>query len=198
MMKKEILLELDLFADKKADNLLKAIEKSKNQPLNRLLYAFGIRNVGEKAAQLLAERFLTMENLLKAKIEDLTSIYEVGPVIAESVVNFFGQESTKKLIADLKKAGVRMEEEKKKTGPQPLSGKIFVFTGEMKSFTRMDAEKKVKELGANPTSSVSKKTDFVVAGENPGSKLDKAKKLKIIVIDETEFIRMIKKLEGMK
>lgn len=192
-LKKEDLLKLDLFAEKKAENLLKAIDTSKNQPLGRLLYAIGIRNVGEKAAQVLAERFETMDNLMKAKIEDLTSIYEVGPVMAESVVNFFHQEGTKKLIEKLKKAGVRMEEEKKKIGPRPLSGKTFVFTGEMKSFTRSEAETKVKELGGNPTSSVSKKTDFVVVGENPGSKYTKARELGLKILNEEEFINLVKK-----
>lgn len=197
-LKKEDLLKLDLFADKKAENLLNAIQASKNRLLSRLLYALGIRHVGEKAAQVLAERFETMDNLMKAEIEDLTSIYEVGPVMAESVVNFFRQEGTRKLIEKLKKAKVNMKTEKKKKGSQPLAGKTFVFTGELKSFARSEAEAKVKELGGNPTSSISKKTDFVVVGENPGSKLDKAKNLGIAVIDETEFIRMLKKVEEMK
>jgi len=194
-LKKEGFLKLDLFAEKKAENLLTAIEKSKNRPLGRLLYALGIRHVGEKAAQVLAEKFERMDNLMKAKVENLTSIYEVGPVMAESVVNFFRQEGTKKLIEKLKKAGINMREEKKKVGPQPLAGKTFVFTGELKSFARTEVETKVKELGGSPTSSVSKKTDFVVVGENPGSKLDKAKSLKITIIDEDEFIKMLKKVE---
>jgi DNA ligase (NAD+) len=192
-LKKDDLLKLELFAEKKAENLLKAIENSKNQSLSRLLYALGIRNVGEKAAQVLAERFTTMDKLMKAKVEDLTSIYEVGPVMAESVVNSFHQEGTRKLIEKLKKVGVRMEEEKKKIGPRPFSGKTFVFTGEMKSFTRSDAETKVKELGGSPTSSVSKKTDYVVVGENPGSKYIKAKKLGIKIINEKEFIDLVTK-----
>lgn len=192
-LKKEDFLKLDLFANKKTENLLMTIEKSKNHPLGRLLYAIGIRNVGEKAAQVLAERFETMDNLMKAEIADLTFIYEIGPVMAESVVRFFQQEGTRKLIEKLKKAGVRMEEEKKKIGSRPLLGKTFVFTGELKSFTRSEAETKVKELGGNPTSSVSKKTDFVVIGENPGSKYTKARELGLKILSEEEFINLVKK-----
>ncbi len=192
-LKKEDLLKLDLFADKKAENLLSAIQVSKNRPLGRLLYALGIRHVGEKAAQVLAERFETMDNLMKASVDDLTSIYEVGPVMAESVVNFFRQEGTRKLIEKLKKAKVNMKTEEKKKGPQPLAGKTFVFTGELKSFTRPEAEAKVKELGGNPTSSVSKKTDYIVVGENPGSKYTKAKELGVKVVAEEEFIKLIKR-----
>lgn len=192
-LKKDDLLKLEFFAEKKAENLLKAIDTSKSRPLSRLLYAIGIRNVGEKAAQVLAERFETMDNLIKAKVEDLTSIYEVGPVMAKSVVNFFHQEGTRKLIEKLKKAGVRMREEKKKLGAQLLAGKTFVFTGELKSFTRTDAETRVRELGGNPTSSVSKKTDYVVAGENPGSKYTKAKELGVKIITEEEFSKLIRK-----
>ena len=190
-LKKEDLLQLELFKDKKAQNLLDAIQKSKNRPLSRLLFALGIRNVGEKAAMVLAEKFLNIENLMKATIDELQKIYEIGPVMAESIVNFFKQASTKKLIQKLKDSGVNMKEEIKK-GPKILEGKTFVFTGELKNFSRNEAEAKVRELGGNATSSVSKKTDYVVVGENPGSKFDKAKKLGIKIIDENEFLKMIK------
>ncbi|MFN3966484.1 MAG: NAD-dependent DNA ligase LigA, partial [Endomicrobiia bacterium] len=190
-LKKDDLLKLELFKDKKAQNLLNAIEESKKRPLSRLLFALGIRNVGEKAAIVLAEKFLSIDNLMKATIEDLQNIYEIGPIMAESIVNFFKQPTTRKLIDKLKSAGVNMKEEIKK-GPKILEGKTFVFTGELKSFSRNEAEAKVRELGGNTSSSVSKKTDYVVVGENPGSKFDKAKKLGIKIIDENEFLKMIK------
>jgi len=190
-LKKEDLLQLELFKDKKAQNLLDAIGKSKNRPLSRLLFALGIRNVGEKAAIVLAEKFLNIDNLMKATTDDLQKIYEIGPVMAESIVKFFKQPSTKKLIEKLKDAGVNMKEEIKKA-PKILEGKTFVFTGELKSFSRNEAEAKVRELGGNATSSVSKKTGYVVVGEKPGSKFDKAKKLGIKIIDENEFLKMIK------
>ncbi|OQW98637.1 MAG: hypothetical protein BWK68_00350 [Elusimicrobia bacterium A5] len=190
-IKKDDLLKLELFKDKKAQNLLDAIEKSKTRPLSRLLFGLGIRNVGEKAAIVLAEKFLTLDNLIRADVDDLQKIYEVGPVVAEAVVKFFAQPTTKKLVEKLKKTGVNMKEEIK-TGPKILDGKTYVFTGELKNFSRTDAEAKVRELGGNAASSVSQKTDFVVAGDNPGSKLNKAKKLSVTIISEDEFLKMIK------
>jgi len=190
-LKKEDFLKLDLFKDKRTQNLIDAIEKSKKRPLSRLLFGLGIRNVGEKAALILAEKFITIDNLIEETEEDLQKIYEVGPVIAESIVRFFRQPETKELIEKLKKAGVNVKEEVKK-GPKILEGKTFVLTGELKSFSRSDAETRVRELGGNATSSVSKKTDFVVVGENPGSKYNEAKKLEIKIISEDEFLKMIK------
>lgn len=190
-LKKDDLLKLELFKDKKAQNLLDAIEKSKTRPLSRLLFGLGIRNVGEKSAIVLAEKFLTLDNLIRATVDDLQKIYEVGPVVAEAVVKFFAQPTTEKLVEKLKKAGVNMKEEIK-TGPKILEGKTYVFTGELKNFSRTDAEAKVRELGGNAASSVSQKTNFVVAGENPGSKYNKAKKLGVKIISEDEFLNMIK------
>lgn len=192
-LKKDDLLKLELFKDKKAENLLSAIEKSKNRPLSRLLFGLGIRNVGEKAAIVLAEKFLTLHNLMKATLDDLQKIYEVGPVMAECIVNFFKQPKTKELIEKLKQAGVNMKEEVRRGEfIRSLEGKTFVFTGELKNFSRTEAEAKVRELSGNATSSVSKKTDFVVAGENPGSKYEKAKKVGVKIISEEEFLKMIK------
>ncbi len=190
-LKKDDLLKLELFKDKKAQNLLDAIAKSKTRPLSRLLFGLGIRNVGEKAAIVLAEKFLALDDLIRADIDDLQKIYEVGPVVAEAVVKFFALTETKKLVEKLKKANVTMKEEIK-TGPKILEGKTFVFTGELKNFSRTDAEAKVREFGGNAASSVSQKTDFVVAGDNHGSKLNKAKKLGVKTISEDEFLRMIK------
>jgi len=190
-LKKDDLLKLELFKDKKAQNLLDAIAKSKTRPLSRLLFGLGIRNVGEKAAIVLAEKFLTLDDLMKAAVDDLQKIYEVGPAVAESVVKFFAMPETKKLVEKLKKTGVNTTEEIKK-GPKILEGKTFVFTGELKKFSRTDAEAKVRQLGGNDASSVSQKTDFVVAGDTPGSKYNRAKKLGVKIISEDDFLKMIK------
>jgi len=190
-LKKDDLLKLELFKDKKAQNLLDAIEKSKNRPLSRLLFGLGIRNIGEKAAIVLAEKFLTLDDLMKATVDDLQKIYEVGPVAAEAVVKFFAMPETKKLVEKLKKTGTNMKEEIK-TGPKILEGKTYVFTGELKNFSRTDAAAKVRQLGGNAASSVSQKTDFVVAGDNPGSKYKKAQKLGVKIILEDEFLKMIR------
>jgi len=188
---REDLFKLELFKDKKVDNLLSAIQKSKSQLLSRLIYALGIRHVGEKAAFVLAKHFKTMDNLAQAKLEDLDKIYEVGSVMAESIVNYFSLPATKKLIKDLRKAGLNFKETITEIKASRLTGKTVVFTGELKDYSRTMAEELVRERGGNPSSSVSKDTDFVVAGENPGSKFDMAKKLGVKIIDEKEFSRLI-------
>ncbi|OQA92556.1 MAG: DNA ligase [Elusimicrobia bacterium ADurb.Bin231] len=190
-LEKRDLLGLDLFKDKKADNLIFAIQKSKDRPLSRLLFGLGIRNIGEKAALLLAGQFRTMEALMNANADDITKIYEMGPIMAESIVKFFQQDETVELIRKLKKAGVNMEEHTTQVF-QKFAGKTFVFTGELKTLSRVEAETAVRGFGGNATASVSKKTDFVVAGEKPGSKYDKAKKLGIPIIMEQDFLKMIK------
>ncbi|MCX5715936.1 MAG: NAD-dependent DNA ligase LigA, partial [Candidatus Omnitrophica bacterium] len=189
---KEDLLKLELFADKKAENLLSAVKKSKGQPLSRLLYALGIRHVGEKAGYVIAGEFGTLDKIITASKEDFDAIHEIGAVMAESVEDFFRQEGTKKLVAKLKKAGVNMSEPKQKAGAkQPLAGKTFVFTGELTGFSRTEAERLVRELGGNASSSVSASTDFLVAGGAPGSKYERAKKLGVKIIDEKEFKKML-------
>ncbi|MDD4898990.1 MAG: NAD-dependent DNA ligase LigA [Candidatus Omnitrophica bacterium] len=190
-LKKADLLELELFKDKKADNLVEAIEKSKQQPLFRLIFALGIRHIGEKSAFLLVRHFQNIEAIAGAKREDFDEIYEIGPVMAESVVDYFSQPQTKRLIEEFKQAGLRLKEETRQLKSTPLTGKTIVFTGELKAFSRLQAEELVRQLGGNSSSGVSKATDFVVAGENPGSKYDKALKLGVKVIDEKEFSRLI-------
>ena len=192
VLKKEQLLKLDLFAEKKAQGLLMAIEKSKTQPLSRLLYALGIRHVGEKAAFVLANRFGSMDKLSRAKQEELNNIREVGPIMAEAIVDFFSNPQVKELIEKLKKAKLKMVEPATNRGFQPLRGRTFVFTGELQEFSRNQAQRLVQQLGGNFSSSVSAKTDFVVAGKEPGSKFERAKKLGVNIIDETEFKKMIK------
>jgi len=185
------LSKLELFKDKKVNNLLYAIQKSKRQPLSRLIYALGIRHVGEKAAYVLAKQFRTLDNLLAARLEDLDIIYEVGPVMAESIVNYFSQAASKKLITELKKAGLKLKEDTLELKPTRLTGRTVVFTGELKNYSRLQAKELVRKTGGNASSGVSKDTDFVVAGENPGSKYEQAKKLGIKIINEKEFSRLI-------
>ncbi|MBN1823238.1 MAG: NAD-dependent DNA ligase LigA [Endomicrobiales bacterium] len=190
-LKKEDLVKLELFADKKAQNLLDAIEKSKKQPLSRLLFALGIDHIGEKAALVLARRFGGLSALMKAGAEELTSINEIGPVLAESVTDYFSQRSVKTLLDKLVKNGLNTKEPRARTVASRVSGMTFVFTGELKKYTRSEAEGLVRKLGADALSSVSKKTDYVVAGENPGSKYDKAKKLGVKILTEEEFARLL-------
>lgn len=191
-LKKEDFLRLELFKDKKADNLLKAIEKSKSQPLSRFVYGLGIRHVGEKAAYVLARKFKTMDNLLSAKKEDFEAVYEIGAVMAESITEFFKLESSLKLISKLKNAGLNLKEKTAIEKKAALDGKTFVFTGEMESLSRSQAQRLVREYGGNASSSVSKDTDFVVVGANSGSKYAKAKKLGVKIIDENKFKEMIR------
>ena len=191
-LKKEDLVKLERMGEKSAENLLRAIEESKNRSLDRVLYGLGIRYVGEHMARVLIDHFGSIEALKNATYEDLIQIPEVGPVVAQSVVTFFRQPENLKLLERLKQAGVRLEqapEERKKS--DLLAGKTFVFTGALKSFTREEAQRLVEELGGRAASSVSRKTDYVVVGENPGSKAQRARELGIPMITEEEFKRMI-------
>lgn len=186
---KRDLLKLELFAEKKADNLMAGMEKSKKRPLSRLLYGLGVRHVGEKAALVLAEKFKSLDAISQANETDLRAIHEVGPIMAQAIVEYFKLPTTQSLVRKLKRAGLTMKEEAPKyKGPQLLAGKTVVFTGELVKFSRSDAERRVRELGGNATSSVSAKTDFVVVGANPGSKFTKAKKLGVKIITEKEFL----------
>jgi len=189
-LKREDLLTLDLFKAKKADNLIEAIEKSKSQPLSRFLFGLGIVNIGEKAAYLLAQRFEVIDRLMKVKQDDLEAIHEVGQVMAESISDFFKAPSTKKLIAKFKKVGVNLKEPIEKQG-KALEGKKFVFTGELKLITRSQAGARVKKMGGNIISSVSKNTDFVVVGKSPGSKYTKALDLGVKILTEEQFSSLI-------
>jgi len=190
-LKKEDILTLEGFADKSAENLLSSIESSKKVSLARFLYALGIRNVGEHVARILAERFGSIERLMDAKEEELIAINEVGPEVARCTVSFFSDEKNRKLIKELLDLGIEIEAPEKKEGEAPLAGKIFVFTGGLDSLSRDEAKRIVESLGGRVSSSVSKKTDFVVAGKDPGSKFEKAKKLGVKIIDEGEFKNMI-------
>ena len=159
---------------------------------SRLIYALGIRHVGEKAAYVLAKYFMALDNLAKSGREDLDAIYEVGPVVSSSIVEYFSQSSTKKLIGELKSAGLNFKEADLGIKATALSGKKIVFTGELKDYSRSQAEELTRSLGGNVSSSVIKNTDFLVIGENPGSKYDKAIKLGVMIIHEKEFKEMSK------
>ena len=178
------LINLDRMGDKSVNNLLSSIERSKQQDLDRLVFALGIRLVGSRAAQLIAQHFKSLDNIMKAKKEDFLQIHEIGGKIAESIVAFFKEEQNLELVDKLKKAGVNTELKASQESEQQLSleGKTFVLTGTLSSYTRGEAKAEIERRGGRVTSSVSRKTDYVVAGENPGSKLEKARSLGIKII----------------
>ncbi len=183
---KKNLLSLERMGDKSAQNILDEIENSKKLPLERVVYGLGIRMVGERTAQFLAEHFGSMEALEKAGVEELQDVNEVGPRIAESIVEFFSIAANRKLVERLREAGLTLTGKKKERGTK-LVGKTFVLTGALAHFTRDEAKKMIEDAGGKVTGSVSKKTDYVVAGADAGSKLDKAKELGVAVIDEKEM-----------
>jgi DNA ligase (NAD+) len=188
-LSKKDLLSLDRFADKSAQNILDEIEASKRLPLERVIYGLGIRMVGERTAQFLAEHFGSMEALEQASVEELQNVDEVGPRIAESIVEFFSIAANRKLVDRLSEAGLTLKGKKKERGTK-LAGKTFVLTGTLAKHTRDEAKKMIEDAGGKVTGSVSKKTDYVVAGADAGSKLDKAKELGVAVIDEQEMIKL--------
>ncbi len=190
-LQKKDLLTLELFKDKKADNLLVAITQSKKQPLSKLLFALGIANVGEKAAYLLAKEFQSMDTIMELKAEDFKKIYEIGDVMAGSVEKYFQQPQIRRLVERLKKAGLAMAQPKEEKKGSKFSDQKFIFTGELENFTRGQAEDIVRKLGGEITASVSKNTNFVVTGANPGSKYSKAQKLGVKILNEKEFKEMI-------
>ena len=186
---KKDLLSLERFADKSAQNILDEIENSKKLPLERVIYGLGIRMVGERTAQFLAEHFGSMEEVANASVEQLQDVGEVGPKIAESIAEFFGNAPNRKLVERLSKAGLTMRGERKERGTK-LAGKTFVLTGTLAHYSRDEARKMIEDAGGKVTGSVSKKTDYVVAGADAGSKLDKAKELGVAVIDEKEMVKL--------
>jgi DNA ligase (NAD+) len=190
--KKEQLINLEKLGEKSAGNILGAIENSKQRPLARLIYALGIKHVGYETAELLADRFRSMKNFLDAGAEDFMSIESVGPVIAESIIDFLKQEENRDILRRLESADVFPEEaEAAGPGELPLAGKEFVVTGRLETFSRQEAEARIKERGGSAKGSVGRKTDFVVAGSDPGSKLTRARELGITVLDEKQFLEML-------
>ncbi|HXH81478.1 MAG TPA: NAD-dependent DNA ligase LigA [Candidatus Tectomicrobia bacterium] len=181
---------LERFAEKSAENLVNAIQGSTTRGLARLLNALGIPMVGERVAQLLASRFGSMDRLMAATEADLAGVHGIGPRIAASVVKFFGEPRNREVIERLARAGVVMAEAGATDGPRPLAGKTFVLTGTLPTLTREDARERIERLGGRVTGSVSRKTDYVVAGESPGSKLEDARRLGVAVLDEAAFLAL--------
>ncbi len=184
-------VQLERMGDKSAANVIGAIEDSKHRPLWRVIAGLGIRHVGGQSAEILANRFGTLEAVMKADMETLGSTDQIGPVIAQSIYDFFHDEKNLRIIRELLDAGVHPEPVRQIREDQSLAGKTIVVTGTLKHFDREQIERTIKDLGGKAAGSVSKKTSFVLAGEKAGSKLDKARELGVKVIDEAEFLRMI-------
>jgi DNA ligase (NAD+) len=184
------LLTLERMGKKSAQNVLKEIEASKKLPLERVIFGLGIRFVGERTAQFLSEHFGSMDTLMKASEEELQQVNEVGPRIAKSITEFFQEPKNRELVEQLRDAKLTLERHKKQRGTQ-LAGKTFVLTGSMARYSRDQAKKLIEDAGGRVSGSVSKKTDYVVAGEDAGSKLDKAKELGVSVIDETAMEELL-------
>ena len=190
--KKSILINMEKLGEKSVDNILASIDISKSMNLDKLVFGLGIRNVGAKVANLLCERYPSIDELINAKYEDILQIPDIGETIALSVVNYFKKEENIKRINLLKEYGVNMKYKKKDTINGVFAHKIVVLTGNLSSFTRDEASEIIERLGGTTSSSVSKKTDIVLAGEKAGSKLQKALDLGIKIINEDEFKEMIK------
>jgi DNA ligase (NAD+) len=204
-LNKENIAGLERWADKSAQNLIEQIEKSKNTTLPRLVYALGIRQVGEHIAKVLSDNFSSLDELMRVSYERLMEIHEIGPETAKSIITFFEEGHNKKVIEKLKKAGVKtvVSGQFGARGTHPVDGsqwmgrvsslkdKQFVLTGTLSEFTRDEAKELIENLGGRITSTVSKKTDYVIAGAEPGSKYDKAKELDIKILNEAEFKRLI-------
>jgi DNA ligase (NAD+) len=189
-LKKGDLLELPRMGEKSVDNMLAAIEKARIQPLDRFIVGLSIAEVGEETARDLASYFGTFEKLVKASREELEAMNGVGPRVADSIIRYFTDTHNQKVVADLLKQ-ITIENPKQKFRAQTLSGKVFVLTGTMATLSRDDAKAKILELGGKVASAVSKNTDYVVVGENPGSKLDEAQKLGVSIIDEKKLLTLL-------
>ena len=175
-----------------AQNLIDSIEKSKEQDLFHLITALGIRQVGTKAAKVLARKYKTIENLQNASFESLAMTEDVGEITANNIIEFFSQEQTKDTLQKLKEAGVNMKLLEEETSDNRFEGKTFVLTGTLEKYTRQEASDIIEKHGGKVSSSVSKKTDYVLAGEEAGSKLTKAQELGVTIISEAEFENMVK------
>jgi DNA ligase (NAD+) len=193
-LRAEEIVEVERMGEKSAANLLAGIEKSKSAPLDRLLHAIGIRHVGARIAQVLAEHFGSLEALEEADEEALLQVETIGPEIASSVAGFFSSKAGRKFLERLRQAGVKPPSRapRRVASTGPLAGKTFVLTGTLESFTREEAARLVQDAGGKVTSSVSSKTDAVIAGSDPGSKLDRAEKLGVEIWDEARLKAALK------
>jgi DNA ligase (NAD+) len=183
----EDVVGLERMAEKSARNLLEQLETSRSRELRRLLFGLGIRHVGERVALLLAQRFRSLDALAAAPVEEMEAVHEIGPTVARSVHDWFRDPANQRLVEQLQKAGLRTEEDAAAPGSRTLEGKQFVLTGTLESMTRGEAQAAIEERGGRVTSSVSKKTSYVVVGRDPGSKADKARELGLDVVDEAAF-----------
>jgi DNA ligase (NAD+) len=190
-LKMEEVAELERMGEKSAQNLMEEIAASKKNPLSRLIYALGIQFVGERTGQLLAEHFSSVDELAAAKTEELENVSEVGPKVAASITEFFSEPANRNVIKKLYKAGVRPTAEKREVKSQKFAGKSFVFTGGLANRSREEAGELVQQHGGKVGSSVSKKTDYVVVGADPGAKYNKAKELGVTILTEGEFERLV-------
>jgi DNA ligase (NAD+) len=186
------LAELDRMADKSAKNVLDALEKSKSTTLARFIYALGIRHVGEATAKELANHFGSLDAFLQASEEQLLEVADIGPIVARSIISFLADPLNLELIEQLRAAGVHwVESERVPYAPKPLAGKTFVLTGTLPNLTRDEAAEKIEASGGKVAGSVSKKTSYVVAGEEAGSKLTKAQELGITILDEAGLLQLL-------
>jgi DNA ligase (NAD+) len=185
------LAAMERMAEKSVSNVLAAIESSKERPLARVIFALGIRHVGSEIAEVLAGHFRSVEALSRASAEELIAVPSIGPKIAESVVDFFSREANRRIVEKLRRAGVRLESGAEEPEALPLSGIEFVVTGRLEALSRSDAEARIRELGGSAGGSVTRKTTYVVAGADAGSKLDRARQLGTTIIDEAEFLRLL-------
>ena len=189
-LKVESITKLKKSGEKWAENLIEGIQKSKERPLHRLLNGLGIRHVGSRTAEVLAEHFRSLEELMKASPEDLEAVDEVGEIVAKSIHDFFDTKENQRLMKRLEEHGLTLAVVDTAAALRPLEGKTIVVTGTLENYSRDSIKERIKELGGRASSSVSSKTDYVLAGENPGSKVTKAQKLGVEVISEEEFEKL--------
>jgi DNA ligase (NAD+) len=190
--KRDALLNIERMGEKSVDNMLEAIENSKQRPLANLIFALGIRHVGEEIAGILADEFGSIDNLIAASKNEIDDIPTIGVKISDSILAYFGNSKNREIIQKLKDAGVLMKQENRETGNRSLAGQEFVITGKLESMSRPEAESKIKQLGGAAKSDVTKKTNFLVAGADPGSKLERARSMGIKIINESEFLELLK------
>jgi DNA ligase (NAD+) len=192
-LKKEDLIPLERFEEKSADNLVKAIENAKKISLERFIVALGIRHVGEETAHDLAKNFGTLENLKNVSLEKINNIYDIGEVVARSVYEYFKDKNNLKYVNKFLEKGLNITEKKVSNKKGKLDNKTFVITGTLASMSREQAKEKIRDLDGDVSSSISKKTDYLLAGEKPGSKYEKARKLGVKTLSEKEFLALIDK-----
>lgn len=192
----EHILTLEGLGDKSISKLLENVEKSKDRPFPRVLFALGIRHVGYETAELLAQRFPSIDALARASLDDLLQVPTIGPIIADSVWAFFRQEDNRSVIEKLRLAGVRLSGGVAAPRGQPLAGQEFVITGRLSTFPRSQAEARIRELGGTTGSSITRQTTFLVVGEEPGSKLERARQLGTKLLNEEELLRLLEQAEA--